>query len=75
VAIYTCGRRFAHKHGHRRDAIYCSSACRQAAYRARKAEKVRAAVTAPTNVTDVGTGYTPLTSSNKMVEMAAAATS
>ncbi|MFB7584561.1 MULTISPECIES: hypothetical protein [Streptomyces] len=42
----SCGRRFAHGHGHRRDAVYCSHACRQAAYRdRRRAERVREAVT------------------------------
>ncbi|MER6075903.1 hypothetical protein ABT187_45595 [Streptomyces sp. NPDC001817] len=41
-----CGRRFALGHGHRRDAVYCGHACRQAAYRARRqAERVREAVT------------------------------
>ncbi|MGW2845381.1 hypothetical protein [Streptomyces sp. NPDC001274] len=41
-----CGRRFAHGHGHRRDAVYCSHACRQAAYRARhRAQRAHEAVT------------------------------
>ena len=35
VSCPVCGRRFALGHGHRRDARYDRSACRQAAYRAR----------------------------------------
>ena len=41
-----CGKRFALGHPHRRDSIYCSHACRQAAYRARRrAEQVHEDVT------------------------------
>ncbi|MFE3629511.1 hypothetical protein [Streptomyces goshikiensis] len=40
-----CRRRFALGHGHRRDAVYDRSACRQAAYRARQAQRAREAVT------------------------------
>ncbi|MGW4894103.1 hypothetical protein ACWEQL_17795 [Kitasatospora sp. NPDC004240] len=68
VRCPACGRRFAHKHGHRRDAVYCSSACRQAAYRARKAERVREAVTASADVTDAETGYMLLTRENGSTE-------
>ncbi|MDH6130349.1 hypothetical protein [Kitasatospora sp. GP82] len=75
VRCPACGRRFAHKHGHRRDARYCCSACRQAAYRARKAERVREAVTVSADVTDAGTGYTPLISQNETVEMSSGGTS
>ncbi|MFF5265315.1 hypothetical protein ACFY4C_41075 [Actinomadura viridis] len=46
-----CGKRLALGHGHRRDAVYDRQACRQAAYRARRArrhaERVRQAVTTP----------------------------
>ncbi|MFJ3793488.1 hypothetical protein [Kitasatospora sp. NPDC090091] len=75
VRCPACGRRFAHKHGHRRDAVYCSSACRQAAYRARKAKRVREAVTASADVTDAGTDYTSLTSENGTAEMGPMGTS
>ncbi|MFF9787153.1 hypothetical protein [Streptomyces nigrescens] len=52
-----CGHRFFPGHGHRRDAIYDTAACRTAAYRARSraAEPLREAVTGPTTVTDTGT--------------------
>ncbi|KWX04833.1 hypothetical protein TH66_06685 [Carbonactinospora thermoautotrophica] len=46
VRCPVCGKRFALGHGHRRDKTYCSHACRQAAYRARRrAERVQGAVT------------------------------
>lgn len=46
VRCPVCRRRFALGHGHRRDAVYCRPACRQAAYRARLAQqRVREAVT------------------------------
>ncbi|MEU4588193.1 hypothetical protein AB0F92_40125 [Kitasatospora aureofaciens] len=72
VRCPACGHRFARGHGHRRGAVYCSSACRQAAYRGRQAERIREAVTASAGVTDAGTGYKPLTSSNGTVEMSRA---
>ncbi|MER5973339.1 hypothetical protein ABT112_27045 [Streptomyces sp. NPDC002055] len=46
VRCPACGRRFARGHGHRRDAVYCSHACRQAAHRARhRAQRVHEDVT------------------------------
>ncbi|MFE4512608.1 hypothetical protein ACFRMQ_00205 [Kitasatospora sp. NPDC056783] len=75
VRCPACGRRFAHGHGHRRDAVYCCGACRQAAYRARKAERVREAVTAGPGVTGAGTGYMLLTSRKGGVEMGSTGTS
>jgi hypothetical protein len=46
VRCPVCGTRFARGHGHRRDAVYCSHACRQAVYRARRrAERIREDVT------------------------------
>ncbi|MFJ2752791.1 hypothetical protein [Streptomyces sp. NPDC087297] len=47
VRCPVCRHRFALGHGHRRDAVYDRPACRQAAYRARRAQRVREAVTDP----------------------------
>ncbi|MER6253538.1 hypothetical protein ABT224_19505 [Streptomyces sp. NPDC001584] len=47
VRCPVCRHRFALGHGHRRDAVYDRPACRQAAYRARRAQRVRGAVTEP----------------------------
>ncbi|MFR9675745.1 hypothetical protein [Streptomyces sp. TR02-1] len=63
VRCPACGRRFALGHGHRRDSVYCCHACRQAAYRSRKAsERVRESVTPPHPVTAPRTRYAPVTS-------------
>lgn len=63
VRCPSCGRRFALGHGHRRDSCYCQPACRQAAYRARKAaERVRERVTTPSEVTPPGTRSSALIS-------------
>ncbi|GAA2728390.1 hypothetical protein GCM10010360_04200 [Streptomyces nogalater] len=70
VRCPACGKRFALGHGHRRDAVYCGPACRQAAYRERK--RVREAITTPSNVTAPGTRSTRLTS-EKTLELVGAA--
>ncbi|MFE7935120.1 hypothetical protein ACFU6S_41645 [Streptomyces sp. NPDC057456] len=75
VRCPACGRRFALGHGHRKDSVYCRPACRQAAYRARKAqERVREGVTTPSAVAVPGTRSLPLASDNAMVEKATALT-
>ncbi|MEW1677959.1 hypothetical protein AB0O47_32700 [Streptomyces noursei] len=65
VRCPVCGVRFTLGHGHRRDSIYDGPACRQAAYRARRAERVREAVTGPSMVTDPETHCETLTSTNR----------
>lgn len=64
VRCPVCGRRFALGHGHRRDTKFDRQACRQAAYRARLAERVRKAVTELDGVTAPETRCKPLTSTN-----------
>lgn len=76
VRCPVCGHRFALGHGHRKDSAYCRPACRQAAYRARKAaERVREGVTTPSAVTAPGTRSMPLTSDNAKAKKAAVGTS
>ncbi|MER6844814.1 hypothetical protein [Streptomyces platensis] len=55
-----CGHRFIPGHGHRRDAVYDTPACRTAAWRARRraAEPLREAVTDHLGVTDPRTRTT-----------------
>lgn len=76
VRCPVCGTRFALGHGHRQDAVYDRPACRQKAYRARCAERVREAVTnpAPTpsptvRVTDPGSPSGLLASENAPAKM------
>ncbi|MEU7028936.1 hypothetical protein AB0A60_19875 [Streptomyces sp. NPDC046275] len=72
VRCPACGKRFALGHGHRRDAVYCRPACRQAAYRERK--RVREGITATLDVTAAGTRSTPLASADTGIKMAPART-
>ncbi|WP_406408792.1 hypothetical protein [Streptomyces sp. NBC_01643] len=55
VRCPVCGRQFAVGHDRRSDAVHDRVACRQAAYRARRAKQVRKAVTAPSRVTTPST--------------------
>jgi hypothetical protein len=65
VRCPVCGKRFIPGRGHRRDAIYDRSACRQAAYRDRRAQQPpREAVTPIPDVEPVRRGYKPLTGMN-----------